>query len=624
MALNLSIRAKLLASFGILVALILAVGVLSIARLGSENGHVTRLATKVVPATDIVGQASAAMNKYRKDQLHYILATPAQRAGSQGVSGDLAGDLQTINGLLSTYKSHGLIADPTDLRLMNAWRTDFYIYVAKTAAFRTQADHGRIALSGQTVGAGPGDAAYNNLKTADAAWESYKQTIATQAATASKSTYDSGRSLIIILLIVAALAGAAIALAISRRLSRGISAVSRAAKKIAHGEIDQHVEVSSRDELGEMAADFNDMTDYLRETADLAEAIAGGDLSADVVPRSTHDALGNALADMTGGLRKLIGSINSATGSMSSSSRQIATNSQSAGRSVSEVSTAIDGVARGNERQVQSIDEARQVAEQVAAAAESGAEIAQRTAGAVLEAQRLATGGADAVTRAADAMGAVRESSEAATAAITQLGQKSDQIGGITRTITEIAEQTNLLALNAAIEAARAGESGQGFAVVAEEVRKLAEQSQEAAATISSLINQIQADTQATVTVVQTGTERSVQSTQVVEEARDAFLALGESVGDMSGRVAEISEVVREIATGAQAVHASMSVAATIAEESSAAAEEVSASAQETSASTELFAASADDLAQSADGLAELVGRFRLAGTDLAGPGAGV
>jgi methyl-accepting chemotaxis protein len=611
--LQLSIRTRLLAAFGAVVLLMAAIGGLSINRLGSENAHVNDLATRVVPATTLVGEMSAAMNKYRKDQLHYILSTPKERAGAAGVSGDIASDLTAMKQLLAQYRAQHLVSDAHDAQLMSTFSAGFYDYVSKSGAFRHLADVGQIAAAGAAVGAGPGDDSYTALKAKDAAWLAYQQTVATRAQASSHSSFATSREMIIGLLIVAVAVAALVALAIANRLSRGIGAVGQAAKRIARGDLNQHVEVSSRDEVGEMAADFNEMTAYLRGTAEIATAIAAGDLSVEIPVRSEDDVLGHALCDMTQGLRDLVGSINDATGSMNDSSRRMAVNSETTGRTVEEVSTAIDGVATGTERQVQAIEEARRVAEQVSGAAESGASIAQQTADAAERARSMATSGAEAVERVAGAMGAVRESSQAATAAITQLGHKSEEIGGITRTITAIAEQTNLLALNAAIEAARAGESGKGFAVVAEEVRKLAEESQDAAATISSLIGEIQSETSSTVGIVQDGADRSLQSTEVVEEAREAFLALRESVGEMSGRVDEIADVVRDIASGAESVHSRMIEAATVAEESSAAAEEVSASAQETAASAQTFATSATELSQSADSLSTLVGRFQLA-----------
>jgi methyl-accepting chemotaxis protein len=608
-----SIRTKLLAAFGAIVLLLAAVGGLAIAKLSTENAHVDVLASRVVPATNIVGQASAAMNKYRKDQLHYVLATPADRAGADGVSGDIAGDLTTMQQLLAQYRSQGLISDPTDARLLTNFRNAFYTYVAKSAAFRHLADTGHIQAAGAAVGSGPGDDAYNALKTANAAWLAHKTLVATGAAKASRSAYSSARGLILALLALGIAVGVAIAVLISRSIVRALRSLGRAASAISRGEVDQTVEVGRRDELGELAGDFGTMIEYLQSSVATAQAIAAGDLTTDVEPHSERDALGNALVTMTENLRRLVGEINAASGAVNTSTAAMARTSRETGRAVDEVAAAIGQVATGAERQVASIAEARRIADEVASAAGAGAEIAQTTADAVERARGLATGGADAVTRATDAMRGVRESSVAVTTAIAQLGAKSNQIGGIVQTITGIAEQTNLLALNAAIEAARAGESGRGFAVVAEEVRKLAEESQSAAASIATLIGEIQAETAATVAVVEDGAQRTEDGTTIVEEAKDAFLVLGESVAEMSSRVEEISQVVHQIAASAQSVHQSMVEAASVAEESSAATEEVSASSQQTSAAAQEIAASAAALASTAERLASLVGQFRLA-----------
>jgi methyl-accepting chemotaxis protein len=196
--------------------------------------------------------------------------------------------------------------------------------------------------------------------------------------------------------------------------------------------------------------------------------------------------------------------------------------------------------------------------------------------------------------------------------AIESLAAKSEQIGTIVQTITAIAEQTNLLALNAAIEAARAGEQGRGFAVVAEEVRQLAEDSQGAAREISDLIGAMQAETGSVVGIVRDGARSTVDGAGVVEQAREAFVGIGNAVEDMSGRVEHIATAADGILGSAARMQQSISEAVAIAADSSASTEEISASTEQTSASTQQIAASAQELANEAAGLEQLVAQFQL------------
>ncbi|MFL5962776.1 MAG: methyl-accepting chemotaxis protein [Gaiellaceae bacterium] len=343
-------------------------------------------------------------------------------------------------------------------------------------------------------------------------------------------------------------------------LRRGLEAMARGDLTVAVSPSTPPIEQVSKDELGRVAEAVNGIQE---QTAASVEAYNR--------TRTT--------------LSELIGNVQSASGTVSSASQQIATTSGESQRAVGEIASAVGEVASGAERQVQMIEHARQSAEETAA--QVGA------------AHEVALAGVQSAHQVSQAMEAVRESSSTVTEAMRGLASKSEQIGGIVETITGIAGQTNLLALNAAIEAARAGEQGRGFAVVAEEVRKLAEESEQAAGKIAGLIAEIQTATQRTVVVVDDGARRTEDGVAVVQQAREAFEQIGAQVEQVTSRIAEILNATVEVAA--------------VAEQSSASTEQLSASTEQTSASAQQIAASAEELAATAGLLQELVDTFKVA-----------
>jgi methyl-accepting chemotaxis protein len=384
---------------------------------------------------------------------------------------------------------------------------------------------------------------------------------------------------------LALLLAGVIAFLLSGQIAGAARRMLAAARGIAVGDVDQDVRATSSDELGQTANAFAEMIDYLRTTAAAAERIADNDLTVDVEPKSERDALGTAFARMAANLREMVGNVAQAATLMGASSEQMASSSSEAGNAVGEIARAVQDVASGAERQVRIVEQARSSTEATGHVAE--------------QASVMARDGVAAAAQAASAMQELRESTDRVTDAIRTLSTKSEQIGGIVETITGLAAQTNLLALNAAIEAARAGEQGRGFAVVAEEVRKLAEESQQSAASIASLVQEIQGETDRTVAVVEATAGKAEASTETVETARRSFEEIGASVESINDQIGRIVEATAEVAS--------------VAEQSSASTEEVAASTEQTSASAQEIAASAHELAQTAEELTAIVGRFKLA-----------
>jgi methyl-accepting chemotaxis protein len=429
------------------------------------------------------------------------------------------------------------------------------------------------------------------------------------AIASARSATATARKLGVISGILAVLIAAAAAFVVVRGIRRGVAAILDRLTSLT-GDSDSLARALD-------AASTGDLTVSIGSTTEPIEQRSSDEIGrvADAVNtiRDSNAASTEAYNRMVSGLRELIDDVSTAAGTVSASSQQMAGTADEAGRAVGEIAHAIGEVAHGAEAQVRSVTASRELSDELSDASQTSATTAEATAAAVARARELATQGATAAQDATEAMVSVRAASDDATNTIRDLGRRSEEITGIVSTITGIAEQTNLLALNAAIEAARAGEQGRGFAVVAEEVRKLAEESQAAAATIATLIGEIQRETQRAVEVVETGASRTEQGATTVQQAGDTFIALGESVEETGRRMEEIAETIAAIAGASERMREQMDEVADVAERSSASTEQVSASSQQTSASAQEIASSAQHLAQTAATLEALVGRFTLA-----------
>ena len=344
-----------------------------------------------------------------------------------------------------------------------------------------------------------------------------------------------------------------------------------------------------------------------------AKRIATGDLSQNKMDVKSNDEigrLGHSFEQMALNLRELIQKVQGATEQVSASTEELTASSEQSAQAANQVTASITDVAAGASEQMNAANDTMAVMEEMSASIQHVAAKANQVAAHSQQAFEKAKNGDKAVEQAVAQMEQIETTVTTSAQVVAKLGERSTEIGQIVDAISGIAGQTNLLALNAAIEAARAGEQGRGFAVVAEEVRKLAEQSQDAAKKIAELIGEIQGDTDKAVVAMDSGTREVKTGAEVVNTAGLAFREITGLVEEVSSQVKEISAAMQQMAAGSQNIVSSVKKIDNLGKKSAAEAQGVSAAAQEQLASMEEIASSSQALAKLAQDLQKTVAGF--------------
>lgn len=666
---NLKTKTKLSFGFGIVILFLTLVGTQSFINARTLHDNLNQMYQQHTRPIEYIGSVKAAMNKTRAD-FYTFVAFQQYRYSAEA---DINADFDEINKQLGLFESAGLLPEEREELVLLKQYVNEYQQAVKQGIKNVKSD--QMGLVSESIYDGA------LAKVREKAYASLEKLIDINIKAAEKLNKDGESSFVVISVtviggsILAILCAIYIAFLITTSIVKPLKIMTDSLENLKNGHLNHHYSQkikdtlgNRKDELGKAGQALIATEEYLLEMAHCAEAIACNDFSTNIYLKSDQDELGQSFKRMTNTLRETITQVALSANSLGTASTQLTISASQTKLAASQIASTLSQIAKGITQQTESTSFTATSVEQMSRALLEVAQGTQKQSEAIAQASEItaristavqqvngnvrsvterSAGAADAarsgsrtVEKTLIGMKSIQNKVKLSANKVREMGNRSNEIGVIVETIDDIASQTNLLALNAAIEAARAGEHGKGFAVVADEVRKLAERSSLATKEINGLINHIQVTIAEAISAmeestreVETGVDRAneagISLNNILDASEEVFIhsqltlnvthqmqiassELVQAMASVSTVVEENTAVTEEMSFSSNEVTMAIENIASVSEENSAAIEEVSTSTEEMSVQVGEVSTAVLSLSKMAVKLQNLVAQFKL------------